>query len=51
VTFQEGEVEIRRLIEAEDFECRLSERRQGEGLVWGAEVGGRAGDAVFRGEG
>lgn len=49
--FQEGEVEIRRLIEAEDFEYRLSERRQGEGLVWGAEVDGRADDAVFRGEG
>jgi len=49
--FQDGEVEIRQLIEAEDFGSRLSERRQGEGLVWGAEVGGRAGDAVFRGEG
>ena len=33
--FQDGEVEIRQLIEAEDFEGRLSEQRQGEGLVWG----------------
>ena len=49
--FQDGEVEIRQLIEAEDFGCRLSERRQGQGLVWGAEVGGRADDGVFRGEG
>jgi hypothetical protein len=49
--FQDGEVEIRQLIEAEDFGCRLSERSQGEGLVWGAEVGGRAGDGVFPGEG
>ena len=45
--FQDGEVEIRQLIEAEDFGARLSERRQGEGLVWGAEVGGRAGDGAF----
>ena len=49
--FQDGEVEIRQLIEAEDFGRPLSERRQGEGLVWGAEVGGRAGDGAFRGEG
>ena len=49
--FQDGEVEIRQLIESEDFGCRLSERRQGDGSVWGAEVGGRAGDGVFRGEG
>ena len=49
--FQDGEVEIRQLIEAEDFGSRLSERRQGEDLVWGAEVSGRAGDAAFRGEG
>jgi hypothetical protein len=47
--FQDGEVEIRQLIEAEDFGSRLSEQRQGEGLVWGAEVGGRAGDGVLRG--
>ena len=49
--FQDGEVEIRQLIEAEDFGPLLSERRQGEDLVWGAEVDGRAGDGVSRGEG
>ncbi len=42
--FQDGEVEIRQLIEAEDFGSRLSERRQDEGSVWGAEVDGSAGD-------
>ena len=47
--FQDGEVEIRQLIEAEDFGSRLSERRQGEGLVWGAEVGGLAGDGGLPG--
>ncbi len=49
--FLDGEVEIRQVIEAEDFGCRLSEGKQGEGLVWGAEEGGRAGDRVFRAEG
>jgi len=48
--FQEGEVEIRQLIEAEHFGPLLSERR-GEEVVWGAEVEGRAGDGVSRGEG
>ncbi|MGZ6060025.1 MAG: YciI family protein, partial [Myxococcaceae bacterium] len=49
--FQDGEVEIRQLLEAEDFGGRLSERREGEGLVWGAEVVDRAGDGVSPGEG
>ncbi len=45
--FQDGEVEIRQLIEAEDFGS--SDRTQGEGLVWGAEAGGRAGDGGLPG--
>ena len=49
--FQDGEIEIRQLLEADDFARPLSERRQGEGLVWGAEVDGRAGDGAFPGEG
>jgi hypothetical protein len=49
--FQDGEVEIRQLIEAEDFGRPSSEQRQGEDVVWGAEVDGRAGDGVFRGDG
>jgi hypothetical protein len=45
--FQDGEIEIRQLMEADDFGRPSSERRQGEGVVWGTEAGGRAGDGVF----
>jgi hypothetical protein len=45
--FQDGEVEIRQLIDAEDL--TLSERRQGEGSVWDAELAGGPGDGGFPG--